>query len=97
MTRVHKVDDPHVALAHVLTVQTPGVLLQCALPGNGHGEHQSIERRMVEAFADQLAGRQQHAGLVGRQPRCMSLLWFQRNPLPTEWTAQRDLIAAFDA
>jgi hypothetical protein len=27
----------------------------------------------------------------------MSLLWFQRNPLPTEWTAQRDLIAAFDA
>jgi len=34
---------------------------------------------------------------AGRQPRCMSLLWFQRNPLPTEWTAQRDVIAAFDA
>ena len=27
--------------------------------------------------------------LAGRQPRCMSLLWFQRNPLPTEWVAQR--------
>jgi hypothetical protein len=27
----------------------------------------------------------------------MSLLWFQRNPLPTEWTAQREVIAAFDA
>lgn len=22
--------------------------------------------------------------LAGKQPRCMSLLWFQRNPLPTE-------------
>jgi hypothetical protein len=35
--------------------------------------------------------------LAGQQPRCMSLLWFQRNPLPTDWMAQRDLIAAFDA
>lgn len=23
--------------------------------------------------------------LAGQQPRCMSLLWFQRNPLPTDW------------
>lgn len=35
--------------------------------------------------------------LAGQQPRCMSLLWFQRNPLPTDWAAQRDVIAAFDA
>ena len=35
--------------------------------------------------------------LAGQQPRCMSLLWFQRNPLPTEWMAQREVIAAFDA
>lgn len=34
--------------------------------------------------------------LAGQQPRCISLLWFQRNPLPTEWTAQREVIAAFD-
>lgn len=34
--------------------------------------------------------------LAGQQPRCMSLLWFQRNPLPTEWAAQREVIAAFD-
>ena len=34
--------------------------------------------------------------LAGQQPRCMSLLWFQRNPLPTEWTAQRNVISAFD-
>lgn len=35
--------------------------------------------------------------LAGQQPRCMSLLWFQRNPLPANWMAQRELIAAFDA
>ena len=35
--------------------------------------------------------------LAGRQPRCMSLLWFQRNPLPTDWLAQREVVARFDA
>lgn len=34
--------------------------------------------------------------LAGQQPRCMSLLWFQRNPLPTDWVAQREIVAAFD-
>ena len=34
--------------------------------------------------------------LAGRQPRCMSLLWFQRNPLPTDWAAQRGVVAGFD-
>ena len=35
--------------------------------------------------------------LVGQQPRCMSLLWFQRNPLPTDWLAQREVVAGFDS
>ena len=35
--------------------------------------------------------------LAGKQPRCMSLLWFQRNPLPTDWVAQREVVAEFDA
>ncbi len=35
--------------------------------------------------------------LAGQQPRCMSLLWFQRNPLPTDWVAQREVVARFDA
>ena len=34
--------------------------------------------------------------LAGKQPRCMSLLLFQRNPLPTEWAAQRAVLAGFD-
>jgi hypothetical protein len=33
---------------------------------------------------------------AAQQPRCMSLLWFQRNPLPTDWVAQREVVAAFD-
>jgi len=36
------------------------------------------------------------AVLAGRQPRCMSLLWFQRNPLPTDWEAQRVVVSGFD-
>jgi hypothetical protein len=32
----------------------------------------------------------------GKQPRCMSLLWFQRNPLPADSIAQRELVAKFD-
>lgn len=35
--------------------------------------------------------------LAGQQPRRMSLLWFQRNPLPTDWVAQREVVAGFDA
>lgn len=35
--------------------------------------------------------------LAGQQPRCMSLLWFQRNPLPADWMAQREVVAGFDA
>lgn len=35
--------------------------------------------------------------MAGQQPRCMSLLWFQRNPLPTDWVAQREVVARFDS
>lgn len=35
--------------------------------------------------------------VAGKQPRRMSLLWFQRNPLPTDWVAQREIVARFDA
>ena len=35
--------------------------------------------------------------LAGQQPRCMSLVWFRRHPLPTDWVAQREVVAGFDA
>ena len=35
--------------------------------------------------------------LAGQQPRCMSLLWFQRNPLPLDWALQRQVVEGFYA
>lgn len=35
--------------------------------------------------------------LAGQQPLCMSLLCFQRNPLPTDWVGQQEVVAGFDA
>lgn len=32
----------------------------------------------------------------GTQPKCMTLLWFQRNPLPTDWAAQARVVEGFD-
>jgi hypothetical protein len=34
--------------------------------------------------------------MAGRQPRRLTLMWFQRNPLPVVWQAQRDIIASFE-
>jgi hypothetical protein len=34
--------------------------------------------------------------LASKQPKCMNLIWFQRHPLPVDWVAQREVIAAFD-
>lgn len=35
--------------------------------------------------------------LAGKRPRCMSLIWFQRNPLPLDWITQRRVVEGFDA
>ncbi len=34
--------------------------------------------------------------MSGRQPRLMSLIWFQRNPLPVDWEAQRQIVQRFE-
>ncbi|SFM85912.1 hypothetical protein [Nitrosomonas communis] len=34
--------------------------------------------------------------MAGRQPRRMNLIWFQRNPLSTEWEAQRQMVKRFE-
>jgi hypothetical protein len=31
--------------------------------------------------------------MAGRQPRRLTLMWFQRNPLPLDWQAQRAVFA----
>jgi len=34
--------------------------------------------------------------LAGRQPRRLTLIWFQRNPIPVDWLEQSQLIATFE-
>lgn len=34
--------------------------------------------------------------MAGKQPRRMTLMWFQRNRLPVDWQTQRDIIASFE-
>ena len=34
--------------------------------------------------------------MAGRQPRQLTLMWFQRNRLPVGWQAQRMLMASFE-
>lgn len=33
--------------------------------------------------------------MSGRQPRRMNLIWFQRNPVPLDWEAQRQIVRRF--
>jgi hypothetical protein len=33
--------------------------------------------------------------IAGKQPRRLTLKWFQRNRLPVDWQAQRDIISSF--
>jgi hypothetical protein len=33
--------------------------------------------------------------MAGRQPRRLTLMWFQRNRFPVDWQAQRDIIDHF--
>ena len=34
--------------------------------------------------------------MTGRQPRRMTLIWFQRHPLPVDWEAQRQIVRRFE-
>lgn len=52
MAGVHEVDDLCVGFVGVLSVQTAGVLLQGAFPRNWHGQHQRIQRSVIEALAN---------------------------------------------
>ena len=71
MTRVDNINDTHVRFGGMLTVQASRILLQRTFPGDRHRQHQRVERRMIEAFADQLAGGQQHARCIRWQ--CIKL------------------------
>ena len=59
------------------------------------GLHHSMVNELLRLTALEPAITQ--SILAGQQPKCMSLLWFQRNPLPTDWVAHGEALAAFDS
>jgi hypothetical protein len=83
VTGVDDVDYPHVVLGRMFAMQAPCVLGEGSLPRNRHGQHQRIQRRVIEAFADELPGSQQ-------DPRCIRLRTFCENSI---FTAQRIKLA----
>ncbi len=57
--------DAHILLVGMIAVQAPGVLLQGAAPGYGHGQQQGSEAGIIESFADIPSRGQQQARLIG--------------------------------
>src|SRR5580658_3439 len=55
---VHIIKDDDLTFAVMQTMQPANVLLQCAAPGNRHGQKKSVEARVVEAFTDVTPGCQ---------------------------------------
>jgi hypothetical protein len=58
VTGIDEIDDAHIGLGGVLTMQTASVLLQRPFPRHRHRQHQGIEWRMIKTFANQFAGGQ---------------------------------------
>lgn len=58
------------------------------------GLHQSVVNELLRLtlFAPDIV----EALMAGRQPRRMSLIWFQRHPLPVDWEAQRRIVQGFE-
>ena len=67
MPDIDEINDADVFLAGVIPMQTTGVLLERSFPGHGHGQHQGVQWRMVESFADQFPSGQKNTGRIGRQ------------------------------
>ena len=74
----------------VLALQAPHITQMV-----GEGLHHSTVNELLRLTLLEPAIVQ--AIYAGQQTRCMSLLWFQRNPLPVDWVAQREVVARFDA
>ena len=67
MSGINEVDDAHISLTCMLPMQAARILLESALPGNWHGQYQSIQCWMVEPLSDQFPGCQDHPWGIGWQ------------------------------
>lgn len=71
-----------------------GVQCSGAEIARAEGLHHSVVNELLRLtlLAPDLIER----ALAGRQPRRLTLMWFQRHPLPVDWDAQRQIFAAFE-
>jgi hypothetical protein len=58
------------------------------------GLHQSVVNELLRLTL--LAPDIVEQLMAGQQPRRMSLIWFQRHPLPVDWAAQRGIVRDFE-
>ena len=58
------------------------------------GLHQSVVNELLRLTL--LAPDIVEQLMAGQQPRRMSLIWFQRHPLPVDWAAQRGIVSGFE-
>jgi len=56
--------------------------------------HQSVVNELLRLTL--LAPDISELWMAGRQPRRLTLMWFQRNRLTPDWQAQRNLMASFE-
>ena len=67
MAGVDEVEDAYISFCRMCSMKTTSVLLECSLPGDRHCQHQSIERWMVEPFANQSTCGEQDARRIWRK------------------------------
>ena len=65
-----------------------------ARPARAEGLHPSVPNELMRLTL--LAPDILELLMAGRQPRRMNLIWFQRNPLPVDWEAQRQIVKRFE-
>ena len=63
---MHIIINDDLAFAVVQTMQAANILLKRAAPRNRHDQEKGVEARIVEAFTDVTASRQQNSFLVIR-------------------------------
>lgn len=71
-----------------------GVMASGSDIARAEGLHHSVVNELLRLTL--LAPALIEQALAGRQPRRLSLMWFQRYPLPVDWEAQRQIFATFE-
>jgi hypothetical protein len=70
-----------------------GVMTSGSAIARAEGLHRSVVNELLRLTL--LAPDLIEQLMAGRQPRRLTLMWFQRHRLPVEWSAQREIMGRF--